>query len=98
MGFKGVAGSNEAGTAKLVLILDRKTARKVEARSQGRHGRQQRHGHPGRAGKKTLTAKFTRKAKGALKRLLKVTLTGRLTVTDVAGHRTVVTRKVTLRR
>jgi hypothetical protein len=97
-GFKGVAGSNEAGTAKLVLILDRKTARKLKLAAKAVTVATSGTGSLAGPGKKTLTAKFTRKAKRALKRLLKVTLTGRLTVTDVAGHRTVVTRKVTLRR
>ena len=98
-GFKGVAGTNEAGTATLVLLLDRKTAKKLRlaaakpltvAKSTTRT--------LAGPGKMTLTAKFTRKAKRALKKVRKISLTGRLTVTDVAGHHTVVTRKVTLRR
>jgi len=97
-GFKGVGGSNEAGTAKLVLLVDRKTAKKFKLGRKAVTVATSRTGALSGPGKMTLTAKFTRKAKGAFKQLRKVGLTGKLTVTDVAGHRTVVTRKVTLRR
>jgi Ca2+-binding RTX toxin-like protein len=97
-GFKGVGTSDEAGTAKLDLLLDRKAAKKLKLAARrvtvATSGTRSLAG----PGKMTLTAKFTRKAKRALKRLRKLTLTAQLTVTDPVGLRTVVSKKVTLRR
>jgi Ca2+-binding RTX toxin-like protein len=97
-GFKGVGGSNEAGTAKLDLLLDRKTAKKLKLATKAITVATSGKRTLAAAGKMFLTAKFTRKAKRALKGLRKVTLAGQLTITDLAGYKTVVRKKVTLRR
>ena len=51
-----------------------------------------------RAGRATVTARFTRKARTVLKRRSKVRVLVKLTVTDTSGRRSVESRRLTLRR
>ena len=85
--------SNEAGKATVTVSVDAKTARKLHiTRQVGRAS------VAVRAGKLDLTVKLAAKARKALKKLRKVTLSLRAVVTDAAGNATPVTKTVTLKR
>lgn len=85
--------SNEAGKATVTASVDAKTARKLHIQRQvGRAS------VAVRAGKLDLTVKLAAKARKALKKLRKVTLSLRAVVTDAAGNATPLTKTVKLKR
>lgn len=96
-GLKVRLGCNERCTVEIVVTIDAKTAKRaklgkkttVVARGKGTI-------NAGRT--TTVTVKFTAKAKKALRKLSKVKLKIKVTVTDAAGNKRSSTRTVTLRR
>jgi hypothetical protein len=97
-GLGGKSTSNEAGTWTGQLILDGKTAKKLKLNKKAKATVVGKGSGPVAAGNNTWKAKFTAKAKKALKKLKKVTLTIAMTVKDAAGNSKVVKKKVTLKR
>ena len=87
------------GHIKAILLIDGKTAKKAHL-GNGKHPVVVGHGvaTAGENGAVHLKLKLTSKAKKAIKKLKKYRLEIKITITDAAGHKFVITRHVTVRR
>lgn len=89
---------NEPGTIDAQLLMDRKQAKKlrIAAKRQVVVGRGK--ARVAAAGRVKVVVKLTKKAKARIKRARRVKVTLRTTVTDAAGNRRSVSKRLTLKR
>ena len=110
-GLAATVGCSEACTATIELLVDKRTAGRLRIARNQRADLPQVISAAGRTvvigrgtgrldapGTRGITARLTRRARARLGRVRSLALTVRLTVTDRAGNRRIVTRRLTVRR